>query len=65
MFRLLSSLNYQESGGDPIPHITMRGKDHKKFNKLVGIKLYFSVEESTLGVLRSTPGRPEEEYQVS
>ena len=45
----LFSFNQQESGGDPIPHITVRGMDDWKFNKLVGIKDYFSVKESTLG----------------
>ena len=49
MFRLLSSLNWQENGGDPTPHIAVRGKDDWKFNELVGIKQNFSVEESTLG----------------
>ena len=49
MFKPLSSLNQQESGGDPTPHITVRGKDDWKFKELVGIKQYFSVEESTLG----------------
>ena len=32
-----------------LPHITVRGMDDWKFNKLVGIKDYFSVKESTLG----------------
>ena len=45
----LFSFNQQKSVGDPTPRITVRDKDDWKFNKLVGIKQYFSVEESTLG----------------